>query len=433
MQAAMESAPGAIPPPTHIASFDATTPSPPAATAAPDTTTTTDAPYPMNTSSLRQNAATDNANNNPMTNNSSSSQKNVGFDHGDDMVEGSPVQSSPPTDVTSSTNTVTTSNQNANANANRPQRGPNGGLGKRMQSVRHSIAKANVKVPKRYMQWPRLFACCFGIVIPLVLIVMISLIVGMLLGKLEMQGEIDHNDSFLRATMAELKYEDDLAMVLQQLPTLCLALLHNNETKITATLPKLLESSMTDMSILEDYLELGNRLQDTQQIPNNYTLLQMSDYFDKCGTAGGSFRAKWLANFEPLVGEKYDTMTLQFNYIRCVNRTHPLRFNMIVAPNAEDLYDAQPSTQKRFYTWSWNENQKELEAQYKTSGEMSDIDAITKSFADATGGDKCSINLPSAGTLEREDWNEFWLVSVCVAVMVGLRLFCKNMLRDDAV
>lgn len=261
-------------------------------------------------------------------------------------------------------------------------------------SLRGSVVLSPPSIPRRLRRWPRTFACCVGVFIPLNMLVMVSLLFGMLFGKLEMQEEIDHNDAAIRSRMAGEKHSNDLADVLHQLPTLCLALLEKDET--IEALPDILENVMTNSSILETYLQFNATSKNQQVIPGNKTVQEMSDFFANCGKAGEVFQDNWLGLFKPMVNE--DT-SQSFNYIRCVNRSSPLAFNAIISPTAEDIEEARPSTQARLYEESWKKSQKEFELLYLK--EYPEVEALTKSYEDATGKEKCSINMPSAG---KSDW-----------------------------
>ncbi|CAB9514665.1 expressed unknown protein [Seminavis robusta] len=272
------------------------------------------------------------------------------------------------------------------------------------QSVRHSIATVQEYAPRtNYREWPRTLTCCFGVFIPLVVLVFISLVLGMLLGKLEMQSEIDSNNAAVSSQMAESKYKNTFATVMRKLPAICTALLHKNTSSaVDISLPALLEASMTDPQLLERYLQVPNNDNDanasstTQSSKNknkdmNYAA--MAEFYANCGQAGATFQTNWLNNFAPLVD---DDATMTFNFIRCVDRDSPLKFNLIVAPTPEDMEDAKPSNQADLFISSWEASQQALEQEYKNETYYTDLEAIMKSFEEATGGEKCSINAPAS-------------------------------------
>lgn len=61
------------------------------------------------------------------------------------------------------------------------------------------------------------------------------------------------------------------------------------------------------------------------------------------------------------------------------------------------MHDALPSTQAELYAESWRKNQKELQAAFAAENQTAtELEALTKSYAHATGQEKCSVNMPAA-------------------------------------
>ena len=253
-------------------------------------------------------------------------------------------------------------------------------------------------------RWPRTIACCLGVFIPLQFIVIVSLVLGLLLGKLEMSQEIESNDAYVRQRTTAARMSNDLVRTLHQLPTLCLTLYLDGETE--QSLPETLKAITSDPSLLKLYLntsEFDNTSPTTQQQPevllrsDNRTIQDMSDFFATCAEVGAVYRDELLNTFkEPLINEG-TPLSFSFNYIRCVNRSSPLAFNAIILPTEQDMYEAFPTTQAQLYEQSWIQNQQQLELEYSTEENLTKIEATAKSYQDATGSQKCAVNMPSGG------------------------------------
>ena len=258
-------------------------------------------------------------------------------------------------------------------------------------------------MPRNLRNWPRCHACCFGVFIPLNVIVVISLVVGLLLGGVEMQEEINGNDNYMRLQMADVTFKEELeATFVDQLPQLCLSLFQEN---ITAdSFDTVFENIMTNETLANSYLQVRNSTGDNttdtepeiQTIPHNKSIQEMSQFFADCGQAATAFREDFLSLFQPPPSNTREIPVLTFNYIRCVNRSSPLRYNVIMWPSEQDVNDALYDSQASLYSDSWSQSQQDKQAEYLEEGKT-ELEALTESFADATGGAKCAVNIPSAG------------------------------------
>lgn len=308
--------------------------------------------------------------------------------------------------------------------------------------------------------WPRTMACCLGVLIPLNFLVLVSLVVGLVLGKVEMAHEISHNDEVMRQQQMMLAVGDGVGLAkdavistttkladqqsLEHLPALCLALFRTSNVAMDeASLPGLLESILSNETLLASYLDgtapnkntggisaatslkvIFDIIQEEEDPMSSVaanemadrTLQDVSQFFTACGTAGGLVRDQWqqqerdmseaLAIQQDNNDDDYNDankdapLSLSFNYIRCVDREKPVMFNFIIMPSEEDCYDALPSTQAELYTESWKTHQQTLEQSYLGDGNSNytALEARRKSYAEATGDEKCAVNMPSAGT-----------------------------------
>ena len=334
-------------------------------------------------------------------------------------------------------------------------------------SLRQSMKRMRKVNPIRG-SWPRTMACCLGILLPLNFLVLVSLVVGLVLGTVEMPSEISHNDAFIRhqQMMLEVAAGEAVAEItstahssdnnaidanapsLDQLPALCLALFHTNGKNVLmdeSALPGLLGTILSNQTLLASYLDgtapaetttsashttattslkLIFEVMQQEQDPMasvaardtaDRTMQDLSHFFTVCGAAGGAVRSQWRLQQQQrgvseqglLLSQEYgddddETIptSLSFNYIRCVARSNPITFNFIMMPSEDDCYDALPSTQAELFTQSWKASQQALEQKYLDDPE-SDLtaeEAHFRSHAEATGGEKCAVNMPSAGT-----------------------------------
>lgn len=249
--------------------------------------------------------------------------------------------------------------------------------------------------------WPRCASCCIGVYIPLNILVFVSLLFGLLFGKLEMAAEVTANDAKVRHQYGNQQIAGHVEEVLQKLPALCLALFeqHGGEEGIDGyALRSILEDAMTNMNnnTLEPYLLLEETTKDQVVVPRNKSLQDLATYLAKCGEQGALVRDNWLDLFNNnQTGE--DGNDLTFNYIRCVNRTNPLNFNFIMTPTNQDILESRPASQAILYEESWINSQQELEEAYRTEGLYSELEVLQKSYEEATGQEKCAVNMPSAG------------------------------------
>ena len=336
------------------------------------------------------------------------------------------------------------------------------------QSLRQSMKRTVRNANPLQGSWPRTTACCLGVLIPLNFLVIVSLVVGLVLGKVEMPHEISHNDAVVRQQQMMMAVGDGVAkdavissssstkLVNQQsldhLPALCLALFRTSNVVLDeASLPGLLESILSNETLLASYLDgtapdknTGGMSASTslrvifdimkqEEDPMSSvaatemadrTLQDVSQFFTSCGTAGGLVRDQWQQQergmSEDLVMQQGDDdidgapMALSFNYIRCVDREKPTLFNFIMMPSEEDCYDALPSTQAELYTQSWKTHQQTLEQSYLAgNGNYTALEARRKSYMEATGDEKCAVNMPSAGTYPHDYFCEVCMLKCC--------------------
>lgn len=185
------------------------------------------------------------------------------------------------------------------------------------------------------------------------------------------------------------------------LPTFCY-LLHN------------LNSSLDDLETNFDYV-LDNyggiekfvdwhKKTDEFEMPDNRTAFV--EYLETCGRTGLNYTAEISKIYRSNLNVSLEEgASMTFNWNRCVNRTSPKEFNWIVSPSSEDVIDARPATQRALYTTLWDEDQKRLEANYSLeyvtgnkSANDAFMDAFLRSVSEATGREKCAVNVASAGT-----------------------------------
>ena len=273
-----------------------------------------------------------------------------------------------------------------------------------------------------FRRYPRSYACCIGILVPMWILVGLSLGLGRFLGRLEFGPEIVGNDAALRHQLLNTMYEDALQTLLATLPETCYqlyqvnnslasledafaALVHNEQHLggIFGVVPEDKNALNTTLEETTTSIQRGATTEDiaidTTDGKHNYGMLHVINvtefavYLHECGRIADNYTAflqeRWLENFTDTVpapqNDKHTLLaapsrgdngqrTLRFHWIRCIEHTtDPASFNRIFVPSTAQLNQTLPEEQKRVYAEEWNRQQQDLYdkylAEYDTLGE----------------------------------------------------------------
>jgi hypothetical protein len=237
--------------------------------------------------------------------------------------------------------------------------------------------------------FPRLYAVCFYIILPLWFLIFLSVGGGYWLASFEAPNEIEANDVVLRSQFLQEDLDGSGNQALDyllDLPSLCFEK-YLEEQAITDT-----NYSLSIMVALtnEDIPTTG-LLQATSQ-----TLSQILLRLALCAT-DAEISAERVAILRKAIEDEAVSGDLTFNWIRCWNQTE-LGTNTPLRPTAEHLEAA--ANQSEFYTEEWEADRARITSEYLENVENVTAAEIGKArqygIDTATGGNDCNAN--SAGT-----------------------------------
>ena len=275
--------------------------------------------------------------------------------------------------------------------------------------------------------FPRTNAIIFDVVLPLLLIIAVTVVLGIFLAEFEIDNEIKTNDEIVRAQfeLLEYPYQNDLSLLLV-LPSICLhyfvdqknqkpkpfnisssqatisniasdmaidTIINNTDNTSAALDVKMTISTHINETIISQIIELAghNFPPVTPGFDSNqsFTIHQMQSYVDVCSAA-----ASKILNTIPPTERAEVAQSLSFNWMRCWNTTELGDVNPFYANNSQ----VEAAThQEEFYYKSWKRNQTSLYNRYMldqncTNGASCQQKIYELSVRDATGSTMCAIN-----------------------------------------
>lgn len=253
-----------------------------------------------------------------------------------------------------------------------------------------------------FRKWPRTYALCVGIIIPLWVLVLLSLLAGKFLGELEYSGEIEANDDALRSRALLNSYTRTVRSMLEAIPTVCYLLFKNNNLlEMEEAFQKVLETE-------ESLLAYADKHKDIMRGDESLNVTSFLEFMDACGQLASNYTERIeIDYFDGITADHHDTdRSMTFHWIRCVNRSSPTQFNRIFVPTTRDVNEAHPSQQEAFYEEMWTKHQVELYDSYReqfiAENEtvlMAGLKAFNLSIEEATAKETCAVNVPAAGKL----------------------------------
>lgn len=254
-----------------------------------------------------------------------------------------------------------------------------------------------------FRRYPRTYACGCGIVIPVWILVLLSLLCGKFLGELESPIELDANDAAMRARKVVSAYNEAVSDTLSVLPTLCY-FLYQNRTNLT-------EMGSAFMDILEDHATLNEYIEAQPNLTGHafVDVTRFGQYMDECGKAADEYTNNiqyvWFGNTS-YDGSDFGDQSLSFNWNRCMNEISANSSNRIFSPNQKQINASKPQAQQQAYMDEWNRHFDELrqknllmyiEADENNTVDDSRMQAFQASLEEATGRTTCTVNIAAAG------------------------------------
>jgi hypothetical protein len=271
--------------------------------------------------------------------------------------------------------------------------------------------------------FPRLHGILFRVLLPLWIMVLITILLGIVLARFEIDGEIEANNAIMRGKYELSKYPyDETLNFLFGLPTICFdyylykKLDKTGDTNYTMdglmggeTQQDMLDATFTynKNNIANLTLWVGDRFPPVEVGDDNddpaIAVSEIREYLGVCENAG----ADLIQNFVEITSARRDTAltdTMSFNWMRCWNTTELGTVNPLYA---NSIHLEAAGNQIDFYDEMWFLDQQQLYQQYlNDSNCTSDVscqkEAHEKSVVDATGADMCDINVGGSA------W--FWFV-----------------------
>jgi hypothetical protein len=257
------------------------------------------------------------------------------------------------------------------------------------------------KCPRAYktlLRWPRTSAIIFGVIFPMLFLILVSTLFGSILATLEAPMEVEQNDSYLAQSTLEIAVLRSVVNITTFVPQICLAMYFNGlgleDLRTRFQEYVLLGPNATFPAIFGEYVSPG------VTVTTNSS--EMFEYMNSCGNAAGPIVERLFRNTSN-VFKKGSSGSLTFNWIRCYPGANGLGGRPSAPTNVDEFrYNAQYD----WYTETWRESQQQLYQtllQQNLEANMSLPDATEQaklsSFLEATGIDGCEVNAPASGTL----------------------------------
>lgn len=250
-------------------------------------------------------------------------------------------------------------------------------------------------------KWPRTYSLCFGVILPLWIIIFVSQLFGHWLSDLEAPNEFDANDDFMQTKSRAIATVNVVSSVTDAVPEIC-AVVYFDGNRTLETFREELREAVIQLTADGLVAEFGeeNPFPAGDEILVNTT--DMLEFMAECGELAGNFTRQLLVDEFTDVAEKSGGITL--NWIRCVEGdASRCDFNPNLCGNlAFNRSTFLPSTQAQVYANAWKANQEELFEEY-FSGYLEEgqspseaaVSAYRQSTQDATGQKNCTVNTPA--------------------------------------
>lgn len=270
-------------------------------------------------------------------------------------------------------------------------------------------------------RWPRLSSLLLGVIFPMFVLILFSMLFGLWVSHYEAPQEVADNNARLANYTKSQKLAQSMYNITTMLPELCLEMYLNNETTKEEAIERILneiaffQGNVTD-SREEDILKQVSGESQSNHI-NNAT--ELKKWMFNCT----SFMQPTLVTMFERFGQIAFTSAgqLTFNWIRCVPGADGLEhFKWIGASN--NISQMRYAAQSEHFTQAWNTDQQNLFGRYQQelknnrndSRSQEKVMALVFSIDDASGYFACEYNAPAAGEIQpgkRELANLFTVLS----------------------
>lgn len=277
--------------------------------------------------------------------------------------------------------------------------------------------KHNMDIKVRYqtfstlwmVNFPRLHAIFVRILLPFVIIILITIVLGMLLGTIEIGDEINRNDEIMRRRHGLNDYPyDDTINLLYALPTLCSHhyldkmkrdQLSNNNSFISNSINrnKTIDAEYKIGSISNAFKRVGFKFPPVSSEFDSdpfVTISEIESYTNDCKDAGNEIVKQFIEYTIKKVNDASES-DMSFQWMRCWDTT--------IYGNVNPWYPSEKQltaskNQAEFYAEFWKINQNKLYEQNLEQNCKNNLDtschdvALEQSMAKATGSEICATN-----------------------------------------
>ncbi|GKY98452.1 hypothetical protein MPSEU_000802600 [Mayamaea pseudoterrestris] len=259
--------------------------------------------------------------------------------------------------------------------------------------------------------FPRITALCYGVLLPLGLLVVLATLVGLMLAKSEAPNEVHVNDKNLENTAKSLSAAMTLGEITSRIPKLCMNLFFFNDTQshnLTEKLSDYILKASQDSNSFQDVYR-NDQSSSGSMVTINTT--DLYEFMKECGQAATPAVEQL---FRKLKNSTANSASMTFNWIRCFPGARGIESLSVPWLTRSNLSEIQPQAQRDLFTQTWWADQQQLYQQHLNasiaSGDGSDPVNLTKaklhayqqSIDQATGGTACELNAAASG------W--FWFI-----------------------
>jgi hypothetical protein len=176
--------------------------------------------------------------------------------------------------------------------------------------------------------WPRLYGIAFGVVVPVLSLLCVSLFLGYFLAEFESPAEIAGNNRVIAARAQTARASDFLGNVSAQLPVICLsAYFISNTTTIAERggddwLRELVQQNLYDIYVTDQsqHFNASTVEEDDNDIVriDGDDVRDLPNYMRNCGAVVWGEAAKFIGSTSYYLSQDYSTIgELSFDWIRC--------------------------------------------------------------------------------------------------------------------
>jgi len=196
-------------------------------------------------------------------------------------------------------------------------------------------------------RWPRCCSLFFGVLIPLFMLIVFSLLFGILLAHVEYPNEVNQNNALLAGRADAVTFSELGTALTSLIPKLCFELYLNN---VTLSETEDVGDKIWEIILSENRTFLNDTIQDAvlggKLITVNATTLY--EFMVECGNATSSVVEGVQERIQNATESSSDDLT--FNWIRCFPGAESGKLQMLTIVSSDLI---RPEAQEEYFSEVW--------------------------------------------------------------------------------